>query len=380
MKRKKDSTQSWKRRNIIWLPCKMKNKRDLIPYWDRGGVAWLAMEIRLKSDEEKILFSNLIKITRRTIDTPAYTTLYHNINIPKPNGGYRTISIPITKLLKVQKRINKYVLSSIPSHPNAFGFSGGNIVDAIEPHLKNRVLYSFDIVDAFGQVAYSCVWQELYRFFSRTVSGVIAGLGFWTPDTLPEKLPQGSALSPRLFDIAFYPIDVRLNRLVEKFGGKYTRYADNIFVSLPMNTFPQKLRSAVLRRMKWPDGRGTRIECHKFSVRRLDKGAVRILGLNIIDGKISATREYKRNLRLAIHRVKYLIDNGRHPQAFSEWLNLRGRMSFAGLGVLPNSLIKSYSELEKIIEIRELEKVAKSYINLFDDGIQSKLEERTEDI
>jgi hypothetical protein len=395
----------WRRRNDIWLTkirSKIKNKEDLIPYWkhrgtwippkkktlskiemeDEGGlippwyipsIVWLTQEIKFfKSDRNKYLLSDVLR-ARRDADTNA--TLYQKVKIPKPRGGYRTISIPNPKLLKVQKAINKYVLGRVPSHPNAFGFSGGNVVDAIKPHLGNKVLYSFDVVDAFNQVPPITVWEGLhYRLsFLRISSAIITQLGFWarTPEEFPEKLPQGSALSPRLFDVAFYPIDIRLNRLAQKFGGAYTRYADNIFISLPTDTFPQKLRSAVLRRMKWLDKEGTRIKCHKFSVRRLDKGAVRMLGLNIINGEIHATREYKRNLRLAIHHINYLINSGKYYTAETEWLQLQGKMSFAKLGALPNSLLKSYSELEKLLN---------SYIKLFDyDEIQPKSKERTKD-
>jgi hypothetical protein len=381
MKKKKKLTRLWKHKGILWSSSKMRNKKKKedkkgpIRPWEYNSVSWLVSK-RFKHFSEEVLFFDVISKCR----SKEWHTLYHNINVQKPEGGYRTISIPDPKLLKVQKAINKYVLRGIPSHPSAFGFSGGSIIDAIEPHLKNKVLYSFDIVDAFGQVDHKHTWKQLNRSLSEPITDIIIyDLGFWWTEKHPVKLPQGSALSPRLFDIAFYPTDVRLDRLAKKFGGTYTRYADNIFFSLPTKNFHKKLQSAVLGRMRWLDGGGTRIKCHKFSVRRLDKGAVRILGLNIINGKISATREYKRNIRLAIHHINYLLDNGKHPQAYSEWLNLKGRMSFAKLGILPKSLIESYSKLEKIIEIRDLERVVKSYIKLFDDEIQSEPKERIED-
>ena len=87
---------------------------------------------------------------------------------------------------------------------------------------------------------------------------------------------------------------------------------------------------------------------HKRSVRRLDRGAVRILGMNVIEGKISVPRDYKRNLRLSLHHIKYLLDNN----CFYEepWLRLKGQMTFASLGVLPESLMRGYEDLKKEIE------------------------------
>ncbi len=175
---------------------------------------------------------------------------------------------------------------------------------------------------------------------SKIIEEVLFDLAFWK-----GNLPQGSAMSPRLFDQAFYKTDTRIARLAKKLGGVYTRYADNIFFSLPRNHFPAKLQSAALRRVRALDGYF--FDCHEFSIRRLDKGAVRILGLNIINGELSATRDYKRNLRLAVHHVNYLVDN--ELPYFIEWSRLQGQMAFGVLGFLPNSLIEAYSSLEERI-------------------------------
>jgi len=320
----------------------------LIEPYEYAGIAWLQREAGIhRIISEDFFLADLLKQMR---DPNNNIALYRDIRLPKRDGGHRVISVPHPTLLKVQKAINKNVLKEyLPRHPSAFGFSGGSIDDAIKPHLKNRVLYSFDVVDAFGQVGAQHLRKNLERYFSVPVSSILMEIG--GPESYDSGLKQGSAMSPRLFDIAFYQTDIRIERLAKKLNGTYTRFADNIFFSLPTNNFPKKIQSAVLRRMSWVDGCRSRINCHKFSVRRLNKGAVRILGLNIVNGEISATRDYKRNLRLAIHHINYLVDNGFSPY-YADWLRLQGQMSFAELGSLPNSLLEDYSRLEE--RIREM--------------------------
>lgn len=315
---------------------------NIVKRWEVPALYWLSDETRLGAE----IFGGVLILLRTG------KKLYSRITIPKPNGDNRNILIPRPVLCRVQTALNRRILSEIPAHPKAFGFSGGSITDAIYPHLRSKVLLSFDIKNAFLQIGYVSVLRSLlegrkqtrigrtleYGRFSKGAANIICEISFWD-----SHLPQGAPTSPRLFDQALKVIDGRLFRLAKKVDGVFTRYADNIFFSLLHKIYiPPKVERSVLRVV------GKRYWWHKRSVRRLNRGAVRMLGLNIIDGKITVPRDYKRNLRLGIHHIRYLLAN---KLPYEEaWLRLNGQMSHAFLGFLPDRLVINYEDLREEIE------------------------------
>ena len=156
------------------------------------------------------------------------------------------------------------------------------------------------------------------------------------------RLPQGAPTSPRLFDLLFKLVDVKLIDFANNAGANYTRYADNIFFSINEEKFPGKLKNGILRRIR----RGGFIP-HKMKIEKFDGKAVRMLGLNIVGQKICNTRNFKRRLRKAIHHVGWMIDRGMRNTAEFEtgWDKLQGQMAFARLDTLPQKLVISYKNL-----------------------------------
>ena len=66
------------------------------------------------------------------------TAHYRKIKIPKKSGGTRTLYIPDEILKKVQRRINKVILSLFPVSPYATAYVyGGGIRKNAEVHFKN---------------------------------------------------------------------------------------------------------------------------------------------------------------------------------------------------------------------------------------------------
>ena len=72
--------------------------------------------------------------------------LYQQMYLPKKNGKLRLILIPCPELKMIQKAIDRKILATFDRHPNAFGFSGGSIREALTPIVQaNQPIFCADV-------------------------------------------------------------------------------------------------------------------------------------------------------------------------------------------------------------------------------------------
>lgn len=319
---------------------------------------WLAKELRYRTSSGEL--RDVLETIYR--DEPLYQMFLKS----KRDGGTRKILVPSDSLKEVQKRVLKYLLPlySVPSSC-AFGYSRGSIFDAIRPHVEsgNQALFCTDVVDAFSSVRFSQVFRTLYglglydSYKDKEEKGYLTwevAFALCRIVTCGERLPQGAPTSPVLFDLVFSPIDYKLEHLAERVGGVYTRFADNIYFSMPGNEIPGPIARAIIRAIQGSRdlAKAYMFECHKTRTITLGEEAVRILGVNVMNGKILPTRQLKRRIRLSMHRVRWLLSQ---PDWDSDeflkcWRLLQGQMSFARQAELPGSLIAEYEEILALVE------------------------------
>lgn len=315
---------------------------------------WLALTMKMQMKfEELILLLGKIRNGGQ---------LYKEVSLPKRDGGEREINVPRKDLKKIQRKINKRLLAELPINKNAFGFSRGSIINAIKPHLGSRVILCVDFQDAFPTVTRENLMDALSRgravcqcgpawlkssysvepgIFSWYVANAIADLA-----TFKDKLPQGAPTSPRLFDLVCSEIDERLSKLAKRVNGVYTRYADNVFFSLKAkDRIDKPLSKAVLHVIEGRRGVMPEFIWHKFRIVKLGAEAHRMLGLNVMAGRIHNTRPFKRRLRLMIHHVSWLLEKEEDWEG--AWEQLRGMMQFAQKETLPLKLVEDYKKLEE---------------------------------
>jgi hypothetical protein len=352
--------------------------REVITYHSLSGkqFGWLARELGYKPASDS-LQRVLDAISR---DDPVYSTYPKQ----KRSGGVRKILVPMEPLKEVQRRILDKMLTLYPVSESAFGYSGGSVFDAIKPHLVagNGSLFSTDIEDAFGSVRFEAVFEALYGLPMYDNYEYFREPGYLSWEvayalclivTCDERLPQGAPSSPRLFDMVFKPIDRRLERLARKVKGTYTRFADNIYFSMPQSEFPRIVARAVIRTIheNRSSRRGglmdaNRFQCHKTCARPLGGEAIRVLGVNVASGEIHLSRQLKRRIRLSIHRMNWLLANtpddldstmkcwgilqGQMSFASQCWGTLRGQLSFASQAGLPGPLQKEYDRTRRNYE------------------------------
>lgn len=273
----------------------------------------------------------------------------------KPEGGTRTILVPKPELMFVQRRINRLLLRTFKRHPNTFGYTGGNRYEVATRHAAYRSTFKFDIRDAFSQIGFDDVKQSLIgdRYFNR--AGFSATIAHWiaqlcvfdrreiTVGELREKphsfLPQGAPSSPICFHVACGALDAKLTRVAERVGGIVSRFADNYYFSTNTSRFPRKLEGMLVC-----DTINKGFPVHK--VRRVHEGELcRILGYNVLNGRITNTRDFHRRLRGALYVLRTRIDRGLEWE--EAYVRVRG---FMGVAVnLPDNLQQTYEYCESRI-------------------------------
>ena len=362
----------------IFSPCP-----DIVSDNEIPAIIWLSKTLGKPQDDGSVL--EILKRIRQG------ETLYEEGFVLKRNGKLRKILKPVPELKKIQREINRRVLSDLIVHPNVSGFSGGQLHDAIRPHLNAKSIFCTDIKDAFPSVTYNDVfrcltkgreyeltydisdsyyvydeeWDDFFPCIIGRKRFKILNHGFlswYAAQIVTEiatakdaygrlRLAQGFPTSPRLFDAQMEPIDIKLTHLAQNVEGVYTRFADNIHFSMQAEEFPGEVARAILKTI---EGRGRNLwsnkyECHKTRSFKTDGQAVRILGLNIIDGKIHNTRAFKRAVRLSIHHVKWFLERGIiDTEEFEHaYRKLNGQMGFAVPETFPVKLLDDYSQIKK---------------------------------
>lgn len=188
---------------------------------------------------------------------------YALFEIRKKSGGTRLLAAPLPRLKSVQRRLLDRLIAKLPLHDSVHGFrKGRDILSGASVHVGKDVVISVDIKDFFPSFTFRRVagyfrWLGYGRGIANTLASLTtvplwearlpSGSG-WKPaysmqhpdlqskspyqnyDTKP-RLPQGAPTSPALANAICWRMDKRLSALARKFGGDYTRYADDLTFS-----------------------------------------------------------------------------------------------------------------------------------------------------
>ena len=158
----------------------------------------------------------------------------------------RLIEAPKAQLAKMQRRVLRSILDSVPAHPAAHGFiRGRSIVSHARQHCGRAVVLRCDIRQFFNTITRPRV-QGIFRYigYPEPVATLLASLcttktpswclprDGWTRLLLTERhLPQGAPTSPSLANLVAHRLDRRLAGLADRFGLTFSRYADDLTFS-----------------------------------------------------------------------------------------------------------------------------------------------------
>lgn len=175
----------------------------------------------------------------------ADTAKYQTFDIPKANGGARTIHAPTEKLKRLQTRLASVILecntelaANNPRPPLSHGFEKKrSIFTNAWEHKNRRFVLNLDLENFFetvnfGRVRGFFMSNRNYALPAKAAT-LIAQIACYQ-----GKLPQGSPCSPIIANLIAHLLDVRMVRLAKAHTCNYSRYADDLTFSTNRKEFP----------------------------------------------------------------------------------------------------------------------------------------------
>lgn len=173
--------------------------------------------------------------------------------LAKRSGGWRLLEIPAPYLMALQRQLVDDLLSRVPPHEAACGYTQGrSVVDHARAHAGQAVVLKFDLQDFFSSVRASRVHALFTTLgYPENVARDLTALCTTaTPEPVLRRLhgegglhwmqllrlrephlPQGAPTSAALANLCAFRLDLRLDGLAHALGARYTRYADDIVLS-----------------------------------------------------------------------------------------------------------------------------------------------------
>ena len=276
------------------------------------------------------LYGNkVIKIDEYLLKTLAHQKSekrYQSFQIKKKSGGDRTIHAPKPELKVVLSCLNLIFQCIYSPHTAAYGFvENKSVADNAKLHCRNNYVFNLDLKDFFPSIEIGRILNRLsYPPFNlnkengrEQIGNYIAWLACHEMEVermidgeiqkvIKRVLPQGSPLSPILTNIICEKLDKQLTGVANRFGVKYSRYADDITFSSMHNVYQEnsEFRSEVLRIIN------SQYFLINESKVRLQKQNVRqeVTGITV-NKDVNVSKSYVKRLRLWLSMwEKYGID------------------------------------------------------------------------
>lgn len=309
----------------------------------------------------------------------SYKELQHVINnrnnyykfyqIKKRNGkGLRQIVVPFDNLRIIQQFIYVEILSKIPVHEKATGFTKNkSILTNAQLHANKVAILNIDLLKFFDSIHEKRVYGIFESLgYAKNLSVDLAKL---VTVRLPKEylntftskeldayreivdegsyvLPQGAPTSPCIANLVLRRLDYRLSKLSEKLEVEYSRYADDITFSGDLEKLPKiKLLRYIIR------DEGFNINWEKVGF--FKKGRKQIVTGLTVSNDVHVHRDFKKNVKKHIYGcinfgVKEHLEFMKIDQMnlYKEWL--LGKIYFIK-SIEPNTASKFLEDFNKIV-------------------------------
>src|SRR5437868_1095338 len=273
------------------------------------------------SDVAKLLAFKPKAVSYILYKQPA-ATKYRTFQIPKRNGGERTIKAPDEALKLLQRRLSELLQDCVDEintvkqrkDRTAHGFKRKrSIITNARQHRHRRWVFNVDLEDFFPSINFG----RVRGFFLKNrdfelhedVATVIAQIACHE-----NALPQGSPCSPVISNLVAHLLDMRLVRLASDAGCTYSRYADDLTFSTNKREFPANIAVSSGNEGDashlWLPGEALRKVIKRTGFRINAKkthqmyraSRQNVTGL-VVNKKINVRWEYRHNVRAMVHSL-----------------------------------------------------------------------------
>jgi len=219
---------------------------------------------------------------------------YHSFSIAN-SKKVRIITAPGRELKLRQRWILDEILNKVEITPYAHGFeSGRSIKTNAVMHAKNAYVICMDIKEFFSSIPESKVREIFSEIgYSTSAAATLAKVCCFS-----ECLPQGAPSSPRLANIAFNDIDLKLALIAKSKNAVYSRYADDLTFSSNENI--NSIFSDVEETLRDSVFRINMEKCRSF----MPTQPKIITGLIVQSGRVRVPKRFKRLLKQEIYYCK----------------------------------------------------------------------------
>jgi RNA-directed DNA polymerase len=249
-------------------------------------------------------------------------TKYKIFQIPKRNGGQRTIKAPIDALKLLQHRLSDLLQDCVDEintanqrkDRTAHGFKRKrSIITNARQHRHRRWVFNLDLEDFFPSINFGRVRGFLLKNrdfeLHEDVATVIAQIACHE-----NSLPQGSPCSPVISNLIAHLLDMRLVKLASEAGCTYSRYADDLTFSTNKKEFPANIAVSAGTKGSAPhlwlpsDGLQKVIERTGFRInakktRQMYRASRQDVTGLIVNKKINVRWEYRHTVRAMVHSL-----------------------------------------------------------------------------
>lgn len=356
-----------------WLAKKLEEFGGTLEAPARGGDPERAKQLGIESVPHADALAALLELQRGELLFWVIRRQYYDDyvlrRIPKKSGGFRLLMMPMPRLKAVQRRLYQSLITKLPLNECVHGFRiGRSVLTNASVHVCKPVVICMDIKDFFPSFDLRRVCGYFrWLGYSRGISLSLASLttascsqstlvqsagkkGFVhdfdlqrntvheAAETLPPGhasslpymrpvLPQGAPTSPGIANAIVWRMDKRLTALARKFGGDYTRYADDLtFSGFEKMAKHAKLIVALVEKIVHTEG----LAINKKKTRIMRKGRQqRVTGVVVNKQTNLSRRDFdllKAILHNCIKKGPSTQNRSNHPN-FKE--HLRGRVAHA---------------------------------------------------
>lgn len=209
----------------------------------------------------------------------------------KRSGKARHLNVPGNELNRMQRIINRRILSKLSLSEYATAYrKGGSVQHNANPHVGKHFILKLDITDFFGSIRFGQVYAAFHAIYdSKQVSYLLASLC-----CRDNVLPQGASTSPALSNLVMANFDNKIGTWCRDHNISYTRYCDDMTFSAdsPLYSAYQKAKELLCH---------MGFELNEDKTHFISSGSRQSVTGLTVNKKLSVSNDYKRELRQEVY-------------------------------------------------------------------------------